>query len=222
MLGSLATATGDLFDRRILRFVAAAAALGIGCFLAIWFAIDAVLAAWFAGPDGLPAALSWLGALATFALAWFLLPAVTGACLCLFLDRIAAAVEQRHHPALPPATGLPWHQALVQSLRFLGLVLLVNLLLFVLWFVPPVYGGAWLVANGWLLGREYFELVALRRLSPAAAGELRRRHAGQVFAIGLVFAAAFAVPFANLLAPVWATAVFVHRFAAWRNERAAG
>jgi CysZ protein len=69
----------------------------------------------------------------------------------------------------------------------------------------------WLV-NGFLLGREYFQLVALRRLSPAEAAALRRRHAGRIWLAGTAMAVPLSVPVVNLLVPIVGVAVFTHQF----------
>lgn len=215
MLRTLATATDDVFAPRVRRYLGAALLLGVGVFVAAWFAVDAAIG-WWAGDQGaLPTILSWLGGLAALVLAWFLFPTVVSSCVCLFLDGIANTIERRHWPELPPAPGLPWTTALAVSLRFLVLLLTVNVLLLGLMLVPPVYAVAWLVANGWLLGIEYFELVALRRLDPTAARALRRRHRVELLVLGATFALLFTVPVLNLVMPAWATAVMVHRCRAW-------
>ncbi len=50
-------------------------------------------------------------------------------------------------------------------------------------FVPGIGLVAWIAANAYLLGREYFELAAMRFHSAAQARALRRQHAGFVFAL---------------------------------------
>jgi uncharacterized protein involved in cysteine biosynthesis len=221
MLRDLTTATSDLFDARLLRYVGAAILIGIGLFVGAWFGVDAGIA-WWVGKDGaLPVALAWLGALATLVLAWFLFPAIASGIVCLFLDGVAHAVERRHWPALPPPPGVPWLRALGLSLRFLVLLLGVNVLLLgLLVLVPPLYPIAWLLAYGWLLGIEYFDVAALRWLDPAATHALREQHRGELLVLGIGFALLFTVPFVNLLMPLWATAVMVHRFHRWSDVSA--
>ncbi len=220
MLRDLTTATGDLFDARLLRYVGAAVLLGVALFVGVWLGIDELLE-WWAGDEGtLPAVLGWLGALATLVLAWFLFPAVASGIVCLFLDGVANAVERRHYPALGAAPGVPWLRALGYSLRFLALLLTVNALLLGFLLAPPLYPIVWLLANGWLMGIEYFDVVALRWLDPAAARALRRRHSAELLALGIAVALAFTVPLLNLAVPVWATAVMVHRFHRWRGAAA--
>jgi len=76
-------------------------------------------------------------------------------------------------------------------------------------FVPGVGLIAWLGANGYLLGREYFEFAAMRFHSAAEARELRRGNAGAVFVYGVLIAIFVAVPIVNLLTPLFATTLMV-------------
>ena len=64
--------------------------------------------------------------------------------------------------------------------------------------------------NGYLLGREYFELVSLRHLDVEAARRLQKRFRFRIFMAGLVIAAFATVPILNLFAPLFATAFMVH------------
>jgi len=225
MLTAFSRALGQLTDPRILRILGACVLLSIACFVASWTGIawlltSTRLAEW----DLLETMLDVLGGLATLVLTWFLFPVVTCAFVALFLDRIAAAVEAKYYPDLPRSPGIPWWQGLLCSLRFLGLVLVLNalllLLMMLLLFVPPAYPFVpfgYYAVNGFLLGREYFDLIALRRLDPGAARVLRSRHAGELFATGAVGAILLTVPFVNFVAPVLVTAAMVHRFEAWRR-----
>ena len=100
-------------------------------------------------------------------------------------------------PAGAPGRPAPFVAATLASLRFAGLTLLVGLVSLALLFAPGIGVIAWFAANGYLLGREYFEFAAMRfypaargaRLAPAARRprlplwaadrRLRRRAAGQ-------------------------------------------
>jgi len=79
-------------------------------------------------------------------------------------------------------------------------------------FFPPVYVAAWLVINGWLLGREYFELVAMRRLNVGDTDSLRKRNGIAVLITGIALTGLLVLPPIALILPVLATAVMVHRF----------
>jgi CysZ protein len=95
----------------------------------------------------------------------------------------------------------------------MGLTILVNLFaLPVYLLMPGINFFVFLGLNGYLFGREYFEVVALRRLDRTATGAARQRFAGRVYLGGVVIAGLFIVPLVNLVAPVIATAFMVHLF----------
>tara|TARA_R110000824_G_scaffold118960_14_gene271961 strand:+ start:76508 stop:77167 length:660 start_codon:yes stop_codon:yes gene_type:complete len=128
----------------------------------------------------------------------------------LFLERIAAIVEARDYPADPPGTDQPFVQSLVVSLRFTLVLVLVNVIALPFYLLPGVNIVLFWVVNGYLLGREYFELVALRHMDITAARALRRSHTVRIFLAGVVVAAFATVPLLNLLTPLFATAYMVH------------
>mgnify|MGYP006433068489 FL=1 len=82
----------------------------------------------------------------------------------------------------------------------------------------PLFPFVFYSVNGYLLGREYFELVALRRLGPAEATALRKRNGFKLFMTGALIAFLLTVPVVNLLAPIIATGMMVHLFEDFRNR----
>jgi len=60
--------------------------------------------------------------------------------------------------------------------------------------IPGLNFFVFLGLNGYLFGREYFEVVALRRLDRTATLAARHRVAGQVFPGGMTIAAALMTP----------------------------
>jgi CysZ protein len=127
-----------------------------------------------------------------------------------FLDEIAEAVERTHYPRDPIGRPLPPGVALFAALKFFGIVVLVNALALPLVLLLGFGALIFLVANAYLLGREYFELVASRRHERSVVRELRQKHALRIFAAGLLVALLLAIPFANVLVPLFATAFMVH------------
>lgn len=127
----------------------------------------------------------------------------------LFLDDLAKIVETQIDPNGPKGHALPAGQALVMGLRFAAVSAGVNLLALLLLFVPGVNAMAFLLANAYLFGREYFELAATRFRPLEEARELRRRHATKLFFAGLFIAAFVAVPGLNLFTPLFGVAFMV-------------
>lgn len=161
-------------------------------------------------------AVGWIASVLTIAGLLFLGAPVAALFASLFLDEIAGAVEKSYYPADPPASGVPFLTGLLSGLRLTLWVIVLNLALLV---VLPGLGVAAVVAvNGWLLGREFFELAALRHMSYGAAKALRRRHAFGVWAAGLVLAALAMVPAVNLFAPLFGAAFMVHVYKHYQHE----
>jgi CysZ protein len=129
----------------------------------------------------------------------------------LFLDHVASIVERTHYPADAAGRPLPFAQSILTGVRFALVMLIVNALALPFLFLG-VGAVAMLLANAYLLSREYFELAGHRHLSPAHTAELRRAHGGWLFAAGLLPAALMLVPFANLLVPLFSTAYYTHIF----------
>ncbi|MBX3573368.1 MAG: sulfate transporter family protein [Mesorhizobium sp.] len=187
-----------------------------------WFGLrelfDALAMPWIdALLPGLPAWAGWVGLLAAilagvgFAIALALLIApVTALVAGLFLDDIAEVVEREDFPADPPGTAVPPLRSLVLSLKFVGVVILGNIVALFLLLIPGVNVAAFFVVNGYLLGREFFEFAAMRFRPEAEAKALRSRNGGTVFLAGLVIAGFLAIPLLNLATPLFAAAMMVH------------
>ncbi|RUU73789.1 sulfate transporter family protein [Mesorhizobium sp. M7A.F.Ca.MR.362.00.0.0] len=187
--------------------------------VALWFGLTS-LVEWLALPwlqtllPGIPSWAGWLGGIiAAIALAFgmaLLIAPVTAVVAGLFLDDIAEVVERTDYPGDPTGRAMPALRSLVLSARFLGVVILGNIVALLLLLVPGVNIAAFFIVNGYLLGREFFEFAAMRFRGEEEARALRRHYAGTVFLAGLLIAAFLAVPLLNLLTPLFAAAVMVH------------
>jgi uncharacterized protein involved in cysteine biosynthesis len=91
-----------------------------------------------------------------------------------------------------------------------------NILVLPIYFVPFLNIFVFYTLNGYLLGREYFETVALRRLSAGEARELWRKEKRRLIVAGAVITLMLTIPFLNLVAPVVATAFMLHLFQSMR------
>ena len=187
--------------------------------VALWLGLTS-LVEWLALPwlqtllPGMPSWAGWLGGIiAAIALAFgmaLLIAPVTAVVAGLFLDDIAEVVEHTDYPGDPTGRAMPALRSLVLSARFLGVVVLGNIVALLLLLVPGVNIAAFFIVNGYLLGREFFEFAAMRFRGEDEARALRRHYAGTVFLAGLLIAAFLAVPLLNLLTPLFAAAMMVH------------
>jgi CysZ protein len=140
----------------------------------------------------------------------FLMPAVTALVGSFFVDDVALEVERVHYPAEPVGTPLPLALALVEGTKTALLAVLVYIIA-----VPfLLFAGAGVIifflASAYLLGREYFELAAMRHRPVAQAKQLRRDHQNTVFLAGILIAAFVSIPVVNLATPLFAMALMVH------------
>jgi len=159
--------------------------------------------------------LDWLidllGGVAALVLAILLFPAVAGIITSFFLEDVAAAVERRHYPGLPPPRPQGVSEGITTALQFAGILLLFNgVAFFVAYWIPVLNTVIFYLVNGYLLGREYFEMVALRRRPPAEMRQVRGRHGSRLLTAGILIALMLSVPLLNLLTPIVATAFMVH------------
>jgi len=160
--------------------------------------------------------LDWLARLTAGAGAFFATLALFGALAAtiagLFIDRVAGAVERRYYPDLPRARPQKLSEQLALGLSLLVAMAVLNFLALPVYLIWGANLPVFLALNGYLLGRAYFELVALRHMDGIAVARLRKAHPFRIASAGAVIAALSLAPFANLLTPVLATAFMVHIF----------
>ena len=138
-----------------------------------------------------------------------------------FLDGVAKKVEKAYYPADAPASGAPFWGSFVAGLRLSGAVIAVTFALLPFDIVLPGVGSAaTIIADGWLLGREYFELAALRHVSQGTTDSIRKRHGFAIFGAGLLIALLSAIPVINFIAPLFGVALMVHVFKRIQHEEA--
>lgn len=236
MISALNKAFGQLSDPASRGLLWRAVGASLVLFIALWIAagflfgwlrqgLVALLSDWGLGTDWSSAA-EWLFQGLSFGgllfVSFLLFPAAMGVILSFLLEDFAEAIERRHYPGLPPARGQPFMQALLGALSFFATATVLNLIFLPLYllllFVPPFNLFVFYGLNGYLLGREYFEVVALRRLEPRDAKQLRRRFRGKVFIAGVVVAVLLTIPLVNLVIPLVATGFLLHIFEGVRRR----
>ena len=222
LLVDLARALAQLGDPRFLRVVLYALGLTIlGLVVLFWAATiglgwilpEHITLPWIGQVAFLDSLVSWAAIGVLLLVSVFLMVPTAAAVVGFFLDGVVDAVEARHYPALPPAHPPSLARQVANSLRFLGLVILANLVALIIYFaVPPLAPFVFWLVNGYLLGREYFALVATRRLSPEAAAALGRQHFWRLWLAGTAMVVPMSIPLLNLIVPVIGVAVFTHQF----------
>ena len=217
---ALSRAWRDLLRPGIFGLLLRGVGLTILLFVALQAGLFWALRRFVSGDFGLPLigavdignALSW-GALLLFPiLGFFLMAPVAAAFAGLYAERVAEKVEQLHYPD-NVGQDVDFWDGMLASLPLMGAVLGVAILSLAL---TPVLGPLAPVlfygANGWLLGREFFQMAARRHLGEAQATERRRALSTSVTGAGVMIALLLTVPFLNVAVPVLAAATFTHLF----------
>jgi CysZ protein len=204
-------AFAETFSPPLRRILLRSIGLAVLLLIALGVLLDWALTHYIDVPYAwLATTLAVVAGLGTFVGAIFLIAPVSSVVAALFLDEVAEIVERRDYPADPVGQALPIGQAIWLSARFFVLVVIVNALALLLLLVPGVNAVVFLVANAYLLSREFFELAAMRFRPGADAYAMRRFHAGRIFIAGLPIAVVATIPILNLITPVFGTAYMVH------------
>jgi CysZ protein len=226
MIDAAVKALSQMFTPALRHVLLKAVGLALILITIIGILMHRVLAAWAdaganwaeqasgVAPHAVWTTLAWvlsiMASLGIITGALFLMPVVTAFVGSFFVDEIADVVEREHYPAEPPGRALPFLRALIEGLSFAALALVVYLcaLPFIL------FAGLGVIilflANSYLLGREYFELAAMRFRPPREAKALRKTNAVYIFLAGMFVALFVSIPVVNLATPIFAMAFMVH------------
>ena len=228
MLDAAIKALGQMFSRPfrtvLLKSVGLAIAL-LALLTIVLYRLSAWLAeaggAWAEGAIGTFAhapivALGWVLAIALgfglFAGAIILMPAVTAVVASFFADEIAALVEQDHYPTDPPGVALSRPRAVLEGARTALFAVVVYLCAAPFLLLAGFGAVIFFLATAYVLGREYFELVAMRFRGVPQGKAFRRFHRSSAFIGGLFIAAFVSIPILNLATPLFGTAFMVHLY----------
>jgi CysZ protein len=214
-------ALSQIGDSRFRRVVLLGVLLALALLVAVYalllviidlFAPDSVDLFLIGPVEGLSTLLSIGSFFMILGLSIFLMIPAAAAFSGIFIEDVADAVEDRFYPGLGPVSKRSFGTGLIAVVNFTGVFIAVNAVLLLALFLGPLYIPIYWAANGWLLGREYFSLVALRRLPPEQAKAMGQHHRWQVWLAGTLMAAPLSIPLLNLIIPVLGVATFTHLF----------
>jgi uncharacterized protein involved in cysteine biosynthesis len=213
MLSSAAAALGQMFDRKFRGVLWMGVALTFGLFVLLTFALQFAITYL---PDF---GLSWLRD-AIRIVSQFLLSVafifmgapVAQMFASIFIDRVADAVEAKHYPG-PKPDGATFSELLLAGLSFTAISAVLNLLSIPLQFVSFGIGAVVVVlVNGYLTGRTFFELAALRHMPRREARALRRSHRVRLFLGGVLISFLVMIPIVNFFVPLFGAAMMTHEY----------
>ena len=210
--------TDPRFRRVLWRGISVTVAILLGVSLLVIWGVgalvgDAVTLPLIGTVGWVDSALSLAAIPLALVLSTVLMIPVASAITSMFLEDVAQAVEDRHYPMLPRATEVPIGDAVVDTIGALAQLIAANLVALVLYLIfaplaPLIFYGL----NGFLLGREYFTVAAMRRVGRTEAKRLRRKHFARIWLAGVLMAVPLTVPVLNLVVPVLGAATFTHLY----------
>ena len=226
MIESLLKAIGQLPDPRFRRVLILSLAITFLLYVLFYGAIGWGLtqlslfdAAW----------INWiinaLGGVAVFLVSLLIFPSIAIVVMGVLLDDVVSAVEEKYYPGLPGIRKQSVGETVWGSVRFAAIAVLINLIALPAYLALMIIGVGivlFYVINSYLLSREYFEMVALRRLTQKETDALRRANRGYLWRFGFLLTFISTLPFINVIAPLVATAAMVHVFEKIRSRDQAG
>lgn len=222
ILWSFFKAIGQMGDPRFRRVLLLGVALTIALLAGFYALFLTLMNEAVDGTMVLPVIgeVTWLGDLLGWGslflmlfLSTFLMVPVASAITSLFLDEVASAVEAKHYAHLPPVKGISFYESLRDTINFLGILIGANIVAVSLYVMLP-FAAIFIfwALNGFLLGREYFQIAAMRRLGREGAKQARKEHFGLIWLAGCLMAVPLTVPLLNLFIPILGAATFTHLF----------
>jgi len=158
---------------------------------------------------------------------YILFPGVVTLVMGLMTDQIAGAVEEEYYPNRLATRKVPVGDIIGSAAKLTLLMVAINLVALIPYIILLFLGGfgailLFVAINGFLLGREYFEMVAIRHMDRVEMGRFRVQHGSKIFFAGALIAGMFVVPFLNILAPIVGAAVMTHVFHHVQDETGRG
>ena len=218
---AITRAFNQILDPAFRRVVLIALAMALGVFVLLFIILQATIPGLVHfGIDWLDEAFGWIFGVTLapvmLIVAYFFFPAVATMFMSLFLDNIVDAVEDRHYADNKAYRKVPLGENLLMALRMSAVVIAANLIALPIYAILLFTGIGpfvlFFLLNSYLLGREYFEMVAVRHFPAYDARRLWRAKRDKAFLGGAAITTAFLVPFVNLLGPLIGAAVMVHIF----------
>lgn len=144
-------------------------------------------------------------------IAYFIYPLLLPLIISFFDTAIADAIEREEYPNLPPMQP-PYWPTLMQDIKFTLKVLLINVAILPLYLLPGVNLLLYFVVNGYLIGIEFFHVVAGRHVLPKESEALKKQYRFTLAMAGAAITFCATIPFVNLVAPMIGVAMMVHFF----------
>jgi uncharacterized protein involved in cysteine biosynthesis len=231
MIAFFSLATAQLFDKSLQKILWVSLVLSAALLVVLWSLVEITLSqtellstGWLYGlfDWGFLKVTSIFGSILILGLTWLLFPSIVTLIITFFLEPVINAVETKHYPNLPQPRQQSILEVIRITLKFMLLSISLNILVMpfyaVFFFLGPINLLIFYMLNGYLLGREYFELVAYRRLETNKVLGLFNIARGSIFRVGIISALLMTVPIINMVTPIISLAAMVHLVQKYDNN----
>lgn len=220
LIKSIESAFHPEFFRLILRAFLGSLVL-FGSLIALtWYSLSLINFIDVIWLETLLDSITWTGIVI---LSWVLFPGTVIMVMGFFVEDLSREVEKKYYPDFHNNPIKPQVNSKLSGFKFGFLTLIMNLaalpMILIFLFFPPINIFVFTVLNGYLLGREYFELVACRRLQEEHIKKMWKCNRGQLIFSGMVITFLYSIPVINFLMPAIGVAYMVHIFyGLWQKE----
>lgn len=185
-------------------------------FVSFWYAGNILISNIILSNSWLEVIISVLGFASIALLTWFLFPVIMSAIISIFLENIAESVETHFYPPRHSLEKLAIKVSINANLKFLVLILAMNIAILPTIFIFPFYILLYYAINGFAFGFEIFNMVASRKIAAHELKLLRKLKRNSIFLVGLIIALMQTIPIINIFAPMIGVIAMVHLFNDWK------
>lgn len=121
-----------------------------------------------------------------------------------FADDIIEIIERKDFSIHTLGKAMTMSESILFGLRFFFLAIFGNIIALMLYFIPPIHLLGFYVVNGYIFGRTYFMINALRFSNYSVAHALFQDNWALIFCAGIIIAIISAVPLFGVITPVFA------------------
>lgn len=143
-------------------------------------------------------------------IAFLLFPLTFPLVITLFEERISIYTERHYYGSISSHSIMTMKERIIAGLRFFAVMALLNLILIPFYFIPVLNFIIYYTVNGYLLGREFFEMVVSRHETLEDMRALRRKYRWQLISGGAALVFCATIPFLNLVIPALSVIFIVH------------
>lgn len=156
--------------------------------------------------------VSWLGTGSAVIVSYFLFPLTFPLISSLFADKIFEHMESTDYDLSVDPTVNSTSSLIIASLKFTLLAVMINLLALVFYLIPVIGIGLYYLVNGYLFGREYFDMAAHRYSTVKQSKDDFKSVKKSTILVGIVITVMFTLPIVNLIAPIAAIVLMTHHY----------